>query len=45
MRSRVFLSPRSLVIVPLVLLLMVAVACGGTAPAEPVVVERKSSRK
>ena len=41
MRSRVFLNPRSLVIVPLVLLLMIAVACGGTAPAEPVVVEKE----
>ncbi len=45
MDFRRFLNPRSLVIIPLAALLMIAVACGGTAPAEPVVVEKEVIRE
>ncbi len=45
MDFRRFLNPRSLVIIPLAALLMIAVACGGTSPAEPVVVEKEVIRE
>lgn len=34
-------SPKALVFTPIVLLLLALVACGSTAPAEPVVVEKE----